>query len=267
MAKLRQGLSTRDYQRIVQAKLIDWISKNQPSADDMLRIRRIVRQLLGDELDPWVQKVFKKYEDILEAVNRHYSDLGVDVTRDFPTIRAIEEVNALSIGEYEDAVAEAIAQAVRESIMQGESVRELEDRIKELGDRAEVYARTLAQTQLHSVARVAKHEKAAIAEVQYFEYVGIIRMTTRPFCAAHVGRTMHLDTIHLLRNGNKSPVLAHCGGWNCIHDLEPDPFATAESDGELVDMTDRITIHADEAAIEEYHAAEQHNKEARRKSS
>lgn len=237
MTTLTRGLSADEQLAVVRAKLLDYLAKNDVKVEDLPRVETIARNLLTDELAPFVDRVLRRYADVLRAVNEVYVDLGVDITRDFGKIYAIEQANARQFGEYEDSVVEEIKRNVRESIVTKERVTELETRLKTLQGKAAFYARTIAQTQMRVIARVAKGEKARIAEVVFFEYVGTVRQTTRPYCLKLIGKTFHIDTIRAMRNGNKEPVFDNCGGWNCIHDWEPDPFATEETPIDLAEVT------------------------------
>jgi len=227
LAALVREVSPVEQIRMFEARVLNLLARADLRPSELSRLKRQVEDLFGDTIAPWKDRLFEKYSEILDVVNTLYDDLPVDVTRDMARIRTIEMANAAELGDYDEAVARAVQRAVREGITEGDRVRELERRIAEVGGKAEVYARTLAQTQIKTVARGAKAEKARVAGVQYYEYVGIERDTTRAFCRHLIGETLHVDTIHQLRNGNREPVLLYCGGWNCIHDWEPDPFATA----------------------------------------
>ena len=238
MTALSRGLSAREQLAVVRAKLLDFFSKrglNASAADDT---RGLVTQLLDEELTEYANKVFRRYNEVLGVVNDLYADLGVDVTKDFSKIYAIERANAAELGEFEDWVAREISAQVRTAVVEGESFNDLKARIGAISEKAALYSDTIARTQMKVVGRVAKGEKARIAEVFYFEYVGNVRGVTRAFCRALAGSTHHIDTIHQLRNGNKEPVFENCGGWRCIHDWEPDPFATKAGADDLVEITE-----------------------------
>ena len=223
---LQQGLSRKSYLVSLQSKLLDFIARANPSPDDLLRIRQAVTTLVDDDFEPFAARVIASYNETLAIVNTHYADLGVDLTQDHSRIQAIERANRADLGRYRESTIRRISQATREALLAGETAREFARRIAPASNRARFYALTLAQTQTKVVARAAKAEKARIAEVHYFEYVGIIRDATRDFCRdLLIGQsTYHIDAIHQMRNGNKEPVIENGGGWNCIHDWEPDPF-------------------------------------------
>lgn len=222
LVALQKSLTRPSYFKALESKLLDYVARNQPTDDASLRIE--ITRLFDDEFNPFVRRVFQTYDDVLAAVNQHYAELAVDVARDVARIQAIERANAADLGQYRADTLARIQQATREALFSDEGAEALADRIGATSDRARDFARTLAQTQIMVVGRVAKTEKARLADVHYFEYVGIVRETTRPFCEDLAGTTHHLDAIHQMRNFNKEPVIDNCGGWNCVHEWEPDPF-------------------------------------------
>ena len=65
-----------------------------------------------------------------------------------------------------------------------------------------------------------------------------------------VGTTHHIDQIQKMRNGNRKPVETYCGGWNCLHDWGPDPFADEADPGSFQtrqDQGEEIRLRANEA--------------------
>jgi hypothetical protein len=220
-----QGLSATEKFKALRSKLLGYIARNDPPPGDTERIRRLVRELFGEEMASYTDQIVERYEATQELVNEYYNDLGMDLSRDMPRVRAIEQAQRGELGRYYESTKEEIARRVSRGLAQRESPQEIARRITPVTDKAARYAQTIAQTSVKGHSRALKHEKARIAGVQYFEYAGIIRSTTRPFCRAMVGTTHHIDDIRKMRNGNREPVETYCGGWNCIHSLEPDPFA------------------------------------------
>lgn len=255
LEELQKGLSSASYLRSIRAKVMDFLSRTDITRETSQDVRVMVRDLFDDFMTPWVNKFFDRYQDVLGAVNKHYADLGDDISRDFARIYATERAAAQQLGDYEDSVSRDMATAVRKAYEEKWSIEQLSQRIGALSEKAAFNADTIANTQLKYVSRVAKNEKAAIAEVFFFEYVGGVRGVTRAFCRVLHGTTHHLDTIVQLKNGNKEPVIDNCGGWNCIHDFEPDPFAEKADNDELVTITEgirTIVIPGGSAAEEAY---------------
>jgi hypothetical protein len=209
---------------IIRSKLIDFLVKN-PDETDLRRLTRTIRTFFNDQYQPFIIDALAVVADAIDVINRLYTDLtDIDITRDLTRIRAIERANQQEIGQFSERTIHEIATSVRESQIQNETVSKLKDRLKRISSKAAFYAETIAQTQVKVISRVAKYEKASIAEVVYFEYIGARRPTIRPFCDEHLGNTYHINGILAMDNGSALPVIESCGGWNCVHDWEPDPF-------------------------------------------
>lgn len=265
MTALSKGLSAKSHMKVVRSKVLDFLSKNAITIEASYEVKRLVQTLLDDELTTYLNKLNGKYDQVIEMVNTIYSDLGVEVTRNFNQIYAIERVNASEIGEFEDGVARRISDAVRKAAIEKTTPENLAKTIAAFSDKSAIYAETIAKTQLKGISRVAKNEKAYSAEVFVFEYVGHVRDVTRAFCRALSGTSHHLDTIHELRNGNREPVMENCGGWNCIHDWEPDPFATETDPSELIEInegTRRIILPGGPDMATKYRAAKETSRRA-----
>lgn len=264
-----EGLSYQERFAQVRARLLDYLGKRNVDPSEALRLKRVIRQFLTDDVAPHLNAIVEQYDDIYDVVNRHYDDLGVDISRDFERIRQIELTTRQEIGNYTEEATRVIHQATREGLIEGEGVEGLSRRIGRAGKKASNYATTLAQTQLKTAGRVAKAEKARRAGVQFYEYAGIVRSVTRPFCRALAGSTHHVDDIRQMRNGNREPVLYHCGGWRCVHDWEPDPFAKKKDAHrgrlrEVKEGNSRVLLIADDEAMGQYEHAKELNRQAAR---
>lgn len=231
--RLSRTLSAEQIRHTIEARLVDWLARQDLDALNLSAIEQAVRDLFTPEARAYIENAFEAYRATLRLVNQHYDDLPAEITRDLQRIRAIEQIAAQEWGNYSTDTIRSLADALRESVTRRERVQEFADRIQPISARVERYAVAIAQTQLKTVARAAKNEKARIGGVEFFEYVGLRRDSNRMFCHLMIGQTVHLSTIAQLRNGNREPVHDNCGGWRCIHDLEPDPFADSESEGTL----------------------------------
>lgn len=227
---LIERLPARQLARSVRAKLLDYIRRAAPLTDaDLDGLEQLLSQLLGDSFDGYANAIRRTYDDIVEVVNEHYADLTIDITRDFDRIRAIESVASSDLGDYEASTVQRIARQLREGVTIGEDVDALVERMRGVGGKAGRRGLVVGRTLLKDYGRALKWEKALIAEIEFFEYVGPRLVSNRPFCAERIGNTYSITAIDAMRNLNRDPVFLHCGGWNCRHDWEPDPFATAET--------------------------------------
>jgi len=232
LAALQAQLSFDEHYRVIRAKTLDALSRGLFKDLNQAQMQRFIERNFKPEHAKFIKKIFNTFNDVLSVLNELYKDLGVDVERNFNTLRAIESVNRTRLGDYEDNAVKAIARVIRVGITKNENFREITRRLIGTDEKVTLYADTIARTQVKGYARTAKAEKARIAEVFLYEYAGILRRTTRPFCRALLGTTHHIDRINQMRNGNLNPVWQYCGGWNCYHDWEPDPFAKKQTEAE-----------------------------------
>lgn len=233
LVALIDGLSILSSERLIREKLLRFVARERP---DRAALEQAIRELLGPQWVRLAQAVEEEYSFLMDLVNQEYDDLGLDLERDFEEIRALELTTRAEIGRYEEEATQLVARRTWEGILAGDSTRELGERLRGVSEKVDRYADTLGKSQLWRYQRTLKVNKAALADVQYFEYVGLVTKGTRPFCRAMVGQTVHVDTIGRLRNANREPVLYNCGGWNCKHEWEPDPFATEQSEGRLIEV-------------------------------
>lgn len=224
---LEKSLEFEQFYETVKAKLLDLISKGDLGGDTLQVFRRQVGKVLGPEFNGFVDRIYNVYTDTVSLVNTHYKDLGVDVNRDLDRIQAIEKVNLTRLGAYESSVERGIAKQVREGIAAGERSDKIADRLADLDDRVNSFANTLARTQVKSYGRSLKGEKARIAEIFFYEYIGLKRANTRRFCSELLDQNspvFHMNDIRQMKNAQVGNVFDYCGGFNCHHDWEPDPF-------------------------------------------
>lgn len=215
------------FRQVYEDRLLDIIQKHPSiNARDLLQY---VDELMPPEFAKFNIDVFGKYNYVLDTVNELYQGMGVDVQRDFSMVKKIEQINQLRLGKYEEKAIEEVKRELRRGIKEKLSVRELSDRLKTVDDKVQFYSDTIAQTQLSGYARLAKNEKANLGGVFYYQYVGVLREKSRDFCIIMLNKTMHIKDINKLDAGTVgpafiSPCIVYCGGWNCTHDWEPDPF-------------------------------------------
>lgn len=220
--------------RLLRSKLLDLLASGTIERADLAELEAVLREILGPVYGRIVRDVEAYYADLVELTNAYYRDLGLELRRDHTRIRAIEQTIGAEIGRYQEQTVHEVARRLRVALVERESPAEARRRLVGISKKVDAHSETLAQSQLLRYARVLKYEKALQAEVTFFEYVGLVTSGTRPFCRAMVGQTCALDTVLLLRNANREPVIENCGGWNCKHLWEPDPFATEQSAGRFV---------------------------------
>ena len=126
------------------------------------------------------------------------------------------------------------SEIVFKALMQRKSYLEISELIKNIPNSISLSPIIIASTLLKSYGRYWLFEESKKANVLYFRYAGIIRqfnnkILSRSFCtkllnASQEGIRWHINEINNMKNGQLEPVILFCGGWNCHHDWEPDPF-------------------------------------------
>lgn len=224
IAAMQKQVSFTEFNERIFEKVFDYAVRNRE--DDFYSIKADINKIFSPEYERFVRLALSKYEQILNVTNDMYSDIGGNITKEMSRMKRLETLNRQSLGEYSDSALKKISKTISAGIYKEYDWKKLSGELQKLKGKTEIYADVLAQTQLKGYSRLAKAEKARIGSVEWFLYTGIIRETTRPFCLEHAGNYYHIDEINAMNNGPKQlkPVLVYCGGWRCIHELEPDPF-------------------------------------------
>lgn len=211
----------------VKDNLLDFLAEN-PFAETT-QIRATIESIFPGEYASYMKSVFSNYDNVIELVNTKYADLGFNIQRDFKKLQALEKINQTRLGAYSETAADDIVKTVSRGIADKLTQPELANNLNLLGDKVSFYADTISSTQLQGYSREVKNIKASIAEIEWFQYVGQLRETSREFCQANVGNYFNLE---MIKNTGAAevgksfinPFSINCGGWNCGHVLEPDPF-------------------------------------------
>jgi len=226
---LLREVDSKETIRILESKLFNYFSKHKYSSPQT--IKDYIELITPPEMAVVADQIYNNYNNIVNIVNDLYSDIGKNVTRDFSKIRNIEEVTKGYLGKFEAATEKKLITTIRKGLADELSAKEFSKEIAKTGDAVSAYADTIAITKLKDYGSLAKIEKARIAEVLYFDYVGFIRKNTRDFCLkmlaqAKAGKRWTVKELDALDNGPKQPKpVSQCrGGWRCHHDTEPDPF-------------------------------------------
>jgi hypothetical protein len=229
-----------DFWEIYETKLLDYAARivDDISKPGIRDLKRETKRLFNPEIRDYTTKIFNSFGNVVDLVNTYYSEFGSNISRDITRLQSIERVTATRLGDYEKRIANDIANQIRKDLATGSNFKKVAKNISGFSDRVNFYAETISRTQVKGYSRGGKEGKAKLAEVNFFEYVGIIQNNTRPFCRVLVGKTHHIKDIKRMRNGNLSPVITYCGGWRCQHDWEPDPFANESSGGTLQEIGD-----------------------------
>ena len=223
---LQTEVGDTQFLKVFEERVLDALARKLIDVDDVEFLQREIGQLFKIDFSKFDLKILQSYNTTLEIVNDLYDDLGGDIARQFAAMRALEKVHRLQLDSYADSTVKALAKIVQKGALESQTYKEVAKSIKALNDdKASYYAETLAKTQIKRYGRQSRYQKALIGGVTVYEYAGVLRVTTRPFCRICLGKRFHIDDILKMSNGNLDPVLINAGGWNCIHELEPDPTA------------------------------------------
>lgn len=208
--------------------IVELLRKGSLDTEKLQRIKRKIEPYMTGELRKVWKETTNKYRKMVEIANEYYPDMGEKITMENERIQAMAKVNRKDIGQYKDLVIDRVSREVADAARYNRDWKEVADRIEGFKLRNKHYINSIAKTQVHSVNRAAKWEKANNAGVKWFAYKGILTETSRPFCRFMVDRVYHIQNIVKMKNGNREPVETYCGGWNCRHDWRPDPMYEGE---------------------------------------
>lgn len=227
--RIQKDLSLDSFLDTLISKTVDDFASPENRSRNIIEYRRYLEPLFGDELAKITDQLIKRYDEVAQAVNMHYRDLGDDVQRDLQQVRAIERQNIREWGQYETAEIDRIAKEIRAATVNNETKEQLYSRLKSVGGKTANYAKVIAYTQVKSHSRVMLTEKANVAGVYYYTYMGPPVWTGGPRLSHRLcielmrykNRVFHIDDIRKMRNSERDPVLHHCGGYMCRHQWQP----------------------------------------------
>lgn len=221
--RIRKSVSFGTYMETISDKIFKILPLVDTQDMDILKLH--IKRIFGNEYNQFVDEIFTKYDKILTTVNKIY-DYGEDISDTASRIIKYEKVSKIYLGDYSDKAQKLITKNISDGIAKNLTIKEISDSLKGTEERVTTYADALAETQFMGYSRTCKAEKASIAEVRWFEYVGVETARTREFCLEHLGKHYNIDEIKKMNNGpgQLKPVLTYCGGWRCNHEWEPDPF-------------------------------------------
>ena len=225
---MQKELDSAEFFKTLDSKLLDYAFRHPDISITELEL--YVREIFAPRFKEYAESISGKYNEIVKVVNDLYTDIGVDVSRNFSQVKAIETVNRSYLGKFSEKEIEMITKKTREGLVKDLSKNELAKQISRVSDTVSGYGDVIAQTQIKGYAQELKNEKARIGEVYYYRYADLtIRPNSHDFCIDQVavaasGVSIHVNKILQMSNGTELPVITYKGGWHCYHDWEPDPF-------------------------------------------
>lgn len=223
--KLVKENRTAELQDIITSRMLNWLEKHQGANEVEMRVA--MNNIFGKNIDPYIKRSLDRFRELHREMNDLYSTLGVKLPFEADTLTSLRVVTQMRYGAFKDAQLSQLKRDLARGLADNVGLDELKRRVKAAGGRIAMYGDTIACTQYAGYGQAMKNEKANIAGVLSFEYVGNLRVTSRMFCQKHLGKIYtkeeinKLDTDPDLGRAGIRPVALYKGGWNCAHDWEP----------------------------------------------
>lgn len=129
---------------------------------------------------------------------------------------------------------DAAIQTVEDGLKSGKSANELVKELDKKFKTGEFRAMTIVRTAKKGFNRLNVIQQALAAGIENFKYAGPSSGTEHDLCQRNVGKVFSINEIRSMRNGQREPVEAYMGGYNCRHHWEPVIDETAKEKAELI---------------------------------
>lgn len=136
----------------------------------------------------------------------------------------LDELFKVDFGDYTIEEISSVKRIIWNGLQNNNSHVEIANQLKSINGNVADNATSLSKTLVKAYGRIRTLQKALIAEIYWFEYVGILYEHTCSFCKSRLTHHFHIDEILAMKNGNLEPAIFFGGGFECTHDWEPDPF-------------------------------------------
>lgn len=146
ISKLQRELKPEEFFKVLDSKLLDFAFRNPGIGT--IELRAYIREIFTPKFHDYAAEIIKKYDNIILTVNDLYSDLGVDISRDFKAIQSIEQVNSTYLGKFTKREIDLITERTRKGLLDGLTKNELAKEIGKVSDAVKVHAEVLGQTQI-----------------------------------------------------------------------------------------------------------------------
>lgn len=158
-------------------------------------------------------------------------------------------VSSLTESGINANVVNKAVQLARDSITSGSSFLDMSDQLKafmvstpEVPGKLQSYAKQVVNDTIHTTSRIYNARVAEDLGLNWFEYIGGLMKTSRPWCVAMEGKKYinrqefakvcrgdidgkKVSLQGLMPDTNASNVESRCGGYNCEHHMAPVPDA------------------------------------------
>lgn len=179
-----------------------------------IRISKGMARSLLDRLRQGQRQLAQERMELFSGIMESVPNIPVE------NLQALYSVNFPKINGN---VASQLRKAMTQVITRGGSYRDVVVHLRRETDIVAYQARTLANTAVAGFDNAYQFEIAGRTGIETFRYAGMAAQ--RPFCQERLGGNYTRSEINRMDNGQGLPVFAYCGGYNCVHQWVPNPFA------------------------------------------
>ncbi len=146
--------------------------------------------------------------------------------KDLSEQELIKELFKTNLDDYSDDELVIIKKTISDGLQQNKNFNKIADDLSLCGGGIAQNAIKLSKTFVVAFQRITHLQKALIAEIEWYQYVGIVKNKTYTFCLDILNKHHNIDNILKMKNGVLEPVIYFGGGFECTHRWEANPFYT-----------------------------------------
>ncbi len=258
LPKLERQKFNRIYS-ILKDLSLDAEGKIKPTVQNLKIINRVKSELYTITDNPEYQSKVEDLEQTIGSISKVQTAYYAKTFSDFTKPKSIEELEKITWNNTVDSLTEAginenvindASDIVEQHIRDGSSMTTLVDDLKarivsseEVDSKLVSYSKQIINDTLTGFSRNYHSIVTSDLGLEWFEYLGALMDTSRPFCEAMVEKHyVHVSELSKCAHGNidgKKVSLQglmpgtngdnlqnRCGGYNCNHQLIPVPSST-----------------------------------------
>lgn len=255
MSPIQRGLYNR-VSALLKSLSLDSDGNIKQTASNLSIINKVEIELNSVTKNPEFQDQVASINSALADVNQmqnHFFDVQIPDFAEPAVIPAFQEqafnnaVTSLTGAGMQQEVVNHALDVVRDGIMEGASFADMNDLLrismlgnKEIEGRLVAYTKQILSDTLHGQARDYNSIITKKLGLVWYEYIGPLRDTSRPWCIAlEKKQWIHKSELAaicagnidghkvslagLMPDTNKENVVSRCGGYNCMHHMVPVP--------------------------------------------
>lgn len=232
--------------------IIQVSESNMALIDDIREeLRLIPRDRIYQENVAGIKKTISDIQTLQTSYfATHFTDfLKPDVMKDIQQHAFKSAVASLTESGLDANVVNKAVDIVKSNVTSGSSFFDMTDKLKdfmlgtpEVDGKLHSYVKQIVNDTIHTVSRDYNAKVADDLGLEWFEYVGGLMKTSRPWCVAMEHKKyVHISELPAICRGeingekvsleglkpgtNKDNVQSWCGGYNCEHHMAPVPSA------------------------------------------